>query len=142
LGSSAGNGGAGQFSIPGIQNDPTAPASVSIIASSNYGMASVFQYQLNNQNGEPLTGSGYYVAEYMSGDSGNNSNGHYISAPNGVVTDNVGFIIQADANRHYVATQTFTALYQGYFSDLSTVFQHDNIFNNGNYLNSVTVIQP
>lgn len=118
------------------------PASVSVVGSTNAGMSSYFQYQLNDQNGMPLTGPGSCVAEYMTGASGDNTNGIYKSAPSGVVTDHVGFILQPDANTHYMSTQTFSALSAGYFYALSTVLQHDNIFYNGNYLNTVTVIQP
>ena len=105
---------------------------------------SLFQYQLNNLYGAPLTESGYLVAEYMSGDSGVNTNGQYLPAPNGLVTDNVGFNRLPSVSHDYLSTQTFSVLYGAYFYDLSSVFQRENFYNSntGVISNTVTVIVP
>ena len=111
------------------------------------GFYSIYTYQLNNANGTPLTGPGYSAAEYISpADTSINANGVYMPLNEGQLSDRVGFVNPPTAPANIVTTQTFTALYQGYFYDLSTVFQHQNISSYGSpyYIvtNSVTVINP
>jgi hypothetical protein len=135
------------FSIPGVAVDPNVPASFSIAGSVDLGFYSIYTYQLNNANGTPLTGPGYSAAEYISpADTSINANGIYMPLNNGQLSDRVGFVNPPTVPANIVTTQTFTALYQGYFYDLSTVFQHQNISSYGSpyYIvtNTVTVINP
>jgi hypothetical protein len=136
-------------SVPGTSDDPGVPASISIIGSTPSGFlpyVSVYSYQINNKSGVPVTGSDYYAAESISG-AAINSNGHYVQAPNGVITDYVGLAVVTVPHELYGAattqTQTFSALYGGYFYSLPTVLQHNiSISSGGNVSISVTINSP
>jgi hypothetical protein len=151
LASSAGNGASSQFqvSIPGISVDPGVPASISIIGSTPYGQlpyVSAYSYQINNQFGAPVTGSAYYAAELATGPA-YNTNGQYLSAPNGVIKDYVGLTVTAVPPDYYgtstTQTQTYSALYDGYFYAIPTVLQHNiSVSSSGNVSISVTIISP
>jgi hypothetical protein len=106
------------------------PASLSIMGSTltNMPYLYAYQYQINNPYGTPVTGSNYYWAEYgVTADF--TSNGVYLPAPNGVITDYVGLAAYSIPPEYYGAsttptTQQFNVLYEGYFYDLSTVLLH------------------
>jgi hypothetical protein len=136
------------FSLSGMDYDPSVPASMSIVGTQDMGYYKIYTYQLVNLGGEPLTDPGYSVAEYVSSSDGSatdTSNGIYLPLSDGQLSDRVGFLNPPTGPQITVATQTFTALYQGYFYDLSTVFQHTTVSSGSNNYNvsiTTTVIQP
>jgi len=149
LTASAANNAVVSPAIPGTDNDPAVPASISVIGSTPSGQLpylSVYTYQINNSSGMPVTGSGYYAAESVT-NTAFNTNGQYFSAPNGVITDYVGLsIVTVPADLYgqtLTTTQTYTALYNGYFYNLPTVLQHTiSVSSSGSVSISVSVISP
>lgn len=121
----------------------------------NKGSYSLFYYQLENKEGQKLTGNGYGVEEHISPSSGTTtSEGRFVPADNGVSQDMVG-LVGHDANGQprsvtpptspdadFVVQQTFTVRYKGNDINLSTQFQHETQIKNGVVTNTVTDIGP
>jgi RHS repeat-associated protein len=124
-------------------DQPCAPSQFGIINpdGENHGTYSNYYYQLEDANGNALTGDDYSAAEYMSPDTGDTSTGKFPPLVNGVFIDQVGWTSAADVpkgNYDAVRLQTFTVRYQGTTYPLSTVFRHENSVVNGVVTNSVT----
>jgi hypothetical protein len=130
--------------------DPSSvPGSVSVIPSmtQDMGFYKNYYYQLNNLNGVPLTGPGYQVTEWITGENPGdiNSNGQYSTVVNGVIgPDRTGFT-DSPPDEPYVRSvfQNFTVSYQGVNYDLSTVFMHTTTVTGPPYtvtINTTTVV--
>jgi hypothetical protein len=123
-----------------------------------HGSYSTFYYQLEDANGNPLTGSGYSLEEDVSPadantpSAGQTSNGEFVALPNGVATDVVGWARQDPVTGNWYGVpvpesadllynQTFAVQYQGQTYNLTTEFQHENFSMNGVADNSVYPIR-
>lgn len=121
----------------------------------NEGSFSYFYYQLENAEGQALTGSGYGVEEHIEPSVNvHTSEGTFVPATAGVVQDVVGFADWSSGQPTSVTLptnlviiddvfgQTFTVSYGGLEYDLTTVLQHQTSVINGVVTNSVTDVVP
>jgi hypothetical protein len=116
----------------------------------NKGSYSLFHYQLNNKEGQKLSG-GYGLEEHLWSDAdaqnhmaiGHNSEG--VFAPQnsqGEWKDAVGYSPQAAGQPSFSVYQTFSVSYKGTTTTLSTEFEHITVVNGSTYSNSVVDIKP
>ncbi len=110
----------------------------------NIGTYSVYVYQLEDAQGNALTGPGYSWEENISPNTGFTSNGRFVSMTNGMAYDLVGWFPPAipPQNADFVTTQTFTVRHHGKYCHLTTDFRHENKSINGTVTITVTVIKP
>lgn len=118
------------------------------------GSFSYFYYQLENKEGQKLTGSGYSVEEHISPDTGIvTSEGKFQPATNGVSQDLVGYAnfsgqnpapvhLSSDSSGGVMVLQTFTVRYQKRDYNLTTVFVHSTVVIQGLAINEVTDLAP
>lgn len=104
--------------------------------------SSWWYYQLYNKEDQALTGSGYSLEEHVLPVTGVNSNKKYVPLNDGEAKDNVGFTGPQYKNKDLHQTQGFTVQFEGKYYPLTTVFGHEEIYNNGTYSNNVTDIVP
>lgn len=121
----------------------------------NEGSYSLFYYQLENKEGQKLTGKGYGVEEHISPSTGTTtSEGTFVPADHGVSQDVVGMAghdangqlrsvtLPTYPNADFIVEQTFSVKYQGTEYNLTTKFEHETHIVNGIATNTVTDIVP
>jgi len=109
-----------------------------------------YYYQLENKEGESLTGSGYSAEEhiktiYTKGAPVNKIvSTKYLLLRNGMLEDTIGlsFSPRNNVNINYMVHQTFTIKYQREIYHLSTVFAHHIQISEGIavYMTTTTVV--
>jgi RHS repeat-associated protein len=119
----------------------------------NKGSYSIFYYQLENKEGQKLTGNGYAVEEHISPSPGTTtSEGTFVPATHGVSQDLVGeagqdahgqpqsITLPTSPDADFIVEQTFTVQYQGNEYNLTTKFEHETHIVNGVATNTVIPI--
>jgi RHS repeat-associated protein len=118
------------------------------------GNLATFHYQLENSNGQQLTGFDYYALENLSNLNVNGATVNNVQLqkqtsygdplPNGQYIDDVGISQNKGVSLTVTIDQTFTVKYNGNTYDLSgtTQFQHISTEVNGKVSNNVVSLKP
>lgn len=90
----------------------------------------IYRYQLQNKEGQPVTGSGYYFKEHIKVMHTTGaipaSNQNFTQIHNGVIVDYIGYptSLSQSGKIDILVHQTFTVKYEGKSYMLSTVLSH------------------
>jgi RHS repeat-associated protein len=112
--------------------------------SGNYGAYYNYYYQVQDANGNALTGPGYSWKENIQPDTGGNGNNDpFTPMNNGVARDSVGYpFIPATDQAPVTFTQTFQVQYNGVVYPLTTVMTHTISATDGVVSTNVIIVKP